>query len=231
VRLVEADARKFLPALPDESVDLIVTDPPYRFERGRTYFRNWFTELEDSEWLAIFGELYRVLKEDTHCYVFSDRRTKPIFDVAARAAGFRLHHPLTWTSSGSAPGSSCWRPQYEWISFYEKGYRPGNSRNRSDVLRAQRVVRGYPTEKPVELFEQLIAQTSGPGELVLDPFCGSGNVGRAARRLARRALLCDVEANFAARRLRLAAVRLNVAEPLRTRPAAEPVPGASSASS
>jgi len=47
----------------------------------------------------------------------------------------------------------------------------------------RRVVRGYPTEKPVALLQTLIGQSSRPGEVVLDPFCGSGNTGRAARDL------------------------------------------------
>jgi len=61
------------------------------------------------------------------------------------------------------------------------------------------------TEKPVSLLAQLIEQSSLPGELMLDPFCGSGNTGKAARRLNRRALMCDVDAEAADRRLRLAA--------------------------
>jgi DNA modification methylase len=55
----------------------------------------------------------------------------------------------------------------------------------------------------VAVLKKLIAQSSDPGQLVLDPFCGSGNVGRAARELGRKALLCDVDAEFAAGRLRL----------------------------
>jgi site-specific DNA-methyltransferase (adenine-specific) len=66
-----------------------------------------------------------------------------------------------------------------------------------------RVARGYPTEKPVPLLTALIAQASAPGEVVLDPFCGSGNTGKAARNLHRRALLCDTDAHFAATRFRL----------------------------
>ena len=76
------------------------------------------------------------------------------------------------------------------------------------AARAPVTARGYPTDKPVELLKTLIRQASRPGELVLDPFCGSGNLERAARELARRALLCDVDARFAAARLRLAAVAL-----------------------
>lgn len=67
-----------------------------------------------------------------------------------------------------------------------EGRRPGNRRNLPDVLSAPRVVCGYPTEKPVALLRTLILQSSQRGELVLDPFCGSGSTGRAARELGRR---------------------------------------------
>jgi len=62
----------------------------------------------------------------------------------------------------------------------------------------------YPTEKPVALMKTLISQSTHTGELVLDPFCGSGSTGRAARELGRRPLLCDLDAAAAARRLRVA---------------------------
>jgi site-specific DNA-methyltransferase (adenine-specific) len=203
VRLVQGDAREFLPTLPDASVDLIVTDPPYRFERGGTYFRDWFQELPDDAWPAILAELHRVLRQHAHAYVFCDPRTLPIFNAAADAAGFRVRNPLIW-DKGSIGLGSCWRPRYEFIAWYEKGNRPGNHNNRPNLLTARRVARGYPTEKPVPLLRELIAQASGEGELVLDPFCGSGNVGQAARALRRRAILCDADTAFAARRLRLA---------------------------
>jgi site-specific DNA-methyltransferase (adenine-specific) len=202
VRLVEADARLFLPTLPDVSVDLIVTDPPYHFDRGGTYFREWFPELPDSAWPGIFAELHRVLADNAHAYVFCDDRTRPVFDAAAQAAGFRVRAPLIW-DKGSIGLGSCWRPQYEFIAWYEKGHRPGNHNNRPNVLTHPRVARGYPTEKPVPLLSDLIAQASAEGELVLDPFCGSGNIGGAARSLCRKALLCDLDARFASTRLRI----------------------------
>ena len=210
VRLVEADARHFLPTLPDESVDLIVTDPPYHFDRGGTYFRNWFPELDDREWPALFAELHRVLRQDAHAYVFCDPRTLPVFNAAAAAAGFRVRTPLVW-DKGSIGLGGCWRPQYEFIAWYEKGHRQGNHKNRPNVLTHPRVARGYPTEKPLALLAELIAQASAEGELVLDPFCGSGNTGRAARGLSRRALLCDADTSVAATRLRLAIEQLGPA--------------------
>jgi site-specific DNA-methyltransferase (adenine-specific) len=205
VTLIEGDARDLLAGLPDESVDLIVTDPPYEFDRGATYFREFFQTLADTAWKPILGELYRVLAADAHCYVLCDRRTQPIFDAAAQEAGFRVQRPLIWDKGSIGLGGGTWRPQHELICFHKKGNRAGNSRSVPDVLHAPRVARGYPTEKPVALLATLVEQSSDLGELVLDPFCGSGNTGKAARQLCRRALLCDVDTAVAQRRLRLAA--------------------------
>jgi site-specific DNA-methyltransferase (adenine-specific) len=209
VALVQADARDLLAALPAESVDLIITDPPYHLERGGDYFRTWFPELPDEAWPEILSHLQRVLREDRHCYLFCDRRTQPLFDEAARDAGFRVHPPLIWNKGSIGLGGGCWRPQHELIGFYEKGHRSGQYRSEGDVLTHSRVARGYPTEKPIPVLERIIRQASWPGELILDPFCGSGNVGQAGRNLGRRTLLADIEPACAARRLRLATARLS----------------------
>ena len=206
VTLLEGDALPFLANIASESVDLVVTDPPYHFERGTSYFQEWFAELPDEIWAQVLTDLFRVLRADRHAYVFCDRRTHPIFTEAARQAGFRVHDPLIWDKDRIGLGSGPWRSQHELILFLEKGRRAGNRRDLGNVQRARPPTRGYPTEKPVTLLRTLIAQSSQPGELVLDPFCGSGNVGHAARALGRQALLSDVAATFAAGRLRLAPV-------------------------
>jgi site-specific DNA-methyltransferase (adenine-specific) len=202
VRLVQADARDFLPSLPDEYADLIVTDPPYVSDFASAPDGDRFPQLPDDAWEDIFAELYCVLAPDSHTYVFADRRIRPIFEAAAKAARFRVHHALIWNKQSVGPGHSVWRPQHEYILFFSKGSRRGNSKSLGDVLSGPRP-RGYPTEKPVKVLKRLIAQSSERGELVLDPFCGSGSTGMAARELGRRALLCDVDAGFAAGRLRL----------------------------
>lgn len=142
LRLVRADARDFLASLPEESVDLVVTDPPYAFDRGSTYFREWFEELPDEAWPEVFGELYRVLASDSHAYVFADRRIRPIFEAAAKAARFRLHHALIWDKQSIGPGHGVWRPQHEYILFLSKGSRRGNSKSRatSSMRRARAAI-------------------------------------------------------------------------------------------
>jgi site-specific DNA-methyltransferase (adenine-specific) len=203
VRLYEGDAREFLAGLPDESVDLIVTDPPYVFDRGGSRHRQWFdASIGDSQWPEVFAELYRVLAVNCHAYVFADRRVFDVFQAAAIEAGFRSHTPIVWDKITIGLGH-LYRAQHEWIGVIEKGSRPGNFKNLGDVQRARRVVGGYPTEKPVELLRTLIRQSSDPGQVVLDPFCGSGSTGAAARSLRRRSVLCDVVAAPASTRLRI----------------------------
>ena len=127
------------------------------------------------------------------------------------AARFRVQHALIWDKQSIGQGHGVWRPQHEYILFFSKGSRRGSSKSRGDVLYAPRP-RGYPTEKPVKVLKALIAQSSERGEEVLDPFCGSGSTGMAARALGRRALLCDVDAGFAAGRLRLGIECFNAAK-------------------
>jgi site-specific DNA-methyltransferase (adenine-specific) len=73
-----------------------------------------------------------------------------------------------------------YRARYECILFFEKGKRRLNDLGMADVLEATRVANGYPTEKPVALSEKLVQQSSMEGDLVIDPFVGSGSTGAAA---------------------------------------------------
>ncbi len=191
----------------------MVTDPPYVFDRGTTYFREWFSDLPDEAWPEVICELYRVLRTDRHAYVICDRRTEPVFVAAAMGAGFRHVATLIWNKQTPGLGAGVYRSQHELILLLSKGTRAGNRRDLGDVLSVPRVMtRGhYPTEKPVALLKTFISQSSWPGELVLDPFCGSGSTGRAARQLGRRALLCDLDAATAAAALRVAFVPLESA--------------------
>jgi hypothetical protein len=75
-----------------------------------------------------------------------------------------------------------YRARYECVLFFEKGKRKLSDLGVADILQAPRINGGYPAEKPPEVSEVLIKQSSEPGELVIDPFMGSGSVGVAAIR-------------------------------------------------
>lgn len=163
-----------------------------------------------------------MLRRDRHAYVFADRRVAPLFEAAAREARFTVRGPLIWDKQSIGPGFT-WRPSFEFVLWLEKGSRTGRRRDQGDVLRARRVRGGYPTEKPLPVLRAIVDQASLPGEVVLDPFCGSGNVGKACRELGRVGILCDVDAAPAAARLRNAIVGLerpeSLQQALRLRPA------------
>jgi site-specific DNA-methyltransferase (adenine-specific) len=79
-----------------------------------------------------------------------------------------------------------YRARYEFILFFEKGKRRLNDLGIADIITAPRIHGGYPAEKPVAVSEVLVRQSSEPGQLIADPFMGSGSVGVAALRLGRR---------------------------------------------
>src|SRR5262249_5955359 len=73
-----------------------------------------------------------------------------------------------------------YRARYECVLFFEKGKRKLNDLGIPDIIEAKRIRDGYPAEKPPEVSEVLIRQSTEPGQLVVDPFMGSGSVGLAA---------------------------------------------------
>ncbi|MBX3270375.1 MAG: site-specific DNA-methyltransferase [Sandaracinaceae bacterium] len=202
--LHQADAVDWLRELPDGSVDLVITDPPYeslekhrkvgtttRLKHSKSSSNDWFTIFENERFPALFSELYRVLKKNTHLYMFCDQETMFVAKPIAEEVGFRFWKPLVWDKRKIGMGYH-YRARYELILFFEKGKRKLNDLSVPDVIEATRVWAGYPTEKPVEVSEILVRQSTVAGEVVVDPFCGSGSTGVAAVNLGRRFWGCDV---------------------------------------
>jgi site-specific DNA-methyltransferase (adenine-specific) len=100
---------------------------------------------------------------------------KPI----AEAAGFKFWKPIIWDKVSIGMGYH-YRSRYEFVMFFEKGKRKLNDLSVPDILQAKRIRNKYPTEKPVEISEILINQSTYEGYIVADPFCGSGSVAEAA---------------------------------------------------
>lgn len=186
------DAVAWLRSLPDESVDLVVTDPPYeslekhravgtttRLKHSKASSNNWFDIFHNARFPELFSEIYRVLRRNRHFYLFCDAETAFVAKPLAEAAGFKFWKPLIWDKKKIGMGYH-YRARYEFILFFEKGKRKLNDLGISDVIEVPRIINGYPTEKPARVSEILIGQSTIPGELVCDPFMGSCSVGVAA---------------------------------------------------
>jgi site-specific DNA-methyltransferase (adenine-specific) len=204
VELAQLDAVVWLRSLASASVDLLITDPPYEsLEKHRAVGTTtrlkisagssnpWFTVFPNARFAELFVEVERVLKRNAHFYLMCDPETAFIAKPIAERAGFKFWKPLVWDKCTIGMGYH-YRARYEFVLFFEKGKRKLNDLGIADVLTAPRVRGGYPAEKPVQLSETLILQSSSAGDVVADPFMGSGSVGVAALKLSRRFLGNDV---------------------------------------
>ena len=195
--LTRGDAVDWLRQLPDASVDLLITDPPYeslekhraigtttRLKHSKASSNDWFEIFPNERFEELFREVWRVLKKNTHFYLFCDAETMFVAKPIAEQVGFKFWKPIVWDKKKIGMGYH-YRARYEFVLFFEKGKRKLNDLGISDIIEAPRIHRGYPTEKPPEVSEVLITQSSEPGETVADPFMGSGSVGIAAVRNGR----------------------------------------------
>ena len=202
--LAVSDAVVWLRVQADESIDLLVTDPAYeslekhraigtttRLKHSKGSSNDWFTVFPNARFGELFAEAFRVLKRNAHLYLYCDAETAFIVKPIAEDAGFKFWKPLVWDKKTIGMGYH-YRARYEFILFFEKGKRRLNDLGVADVITVPRIHHGDPAEKPPAVSEVLIKQSTVPGELVADPFMGSGSVGIAALGAGRRFGGCDL---------------------------------------
>jgi DNA modification methylase len=207
-RIIHGDCLEELKLIEDNSIDSIVTDPPYcsggyteaqkrsaktqgTRTRARTYKRlGWFANDNMGTIGLVFLmrslaiEFQRVLKDGGSALIFCDWRMYPHLAPVLESTGLRLTNLIVWDKGSPGMGNG-FRPQHELIMQFTKGKPNYYSLKGRNVLSVKRVApqkRHHPTEKPIELMEQLIKVVTPPGGTVLDPFCGSGPTLIAAKR-------------------------------------------------
>jgi site-specific DNA-methyltransferase (adenine-specific) len=216
------DAVEWLRSLAPESVDCIVTDCAYEsLEKHRAVgtttrlkvsdgsSNQWFPIFPNARFQELFAEMFRVLKRNAHLYFYCDQETMFVAKPIGEAAGFRFRKPIIWDKVAIGMGYS-YRARYELILYFEKGKRRLNDLGVADVITCKRVRNGYPTQKPVEVSEVLIKQSTQPGDLVVDCFMGSASVGVAALQNGRRFAgtdISDASIKLASERLAACAIK------------------------
>jgi len=196
-QLHNLDAVTWLRSLPTGSVDLVITDPPYeslekhraigtttRLKHSKASSNDWFEIFPNERFEELFVQVHRVLKQNTHFYLFCDHETMFFAKPVAERVGFRFWKPIIWDKRKIGMGYH-YRARYECILFFEKGKRKLRDLSVPDILEVPRIYRGYPAQKPAAVSEILVRQSTAVGELVIDPFAGSGSSGVAATRLGR----------------------------------------------
>lgn len=192
------DALAWLKTIDTESVDLVITDPPYeslekyrnigtttRLKQSKSSSNQWFAIFPNHRFDELLQQIYRILKKNSHFYLFCDQETMFVIKPLAEKMGFKFWKPIVWDKVAIGMGYH-YRARYEFILFFEKGKRKINDLSIPDILVEKRIVKGYPTEKPVNLAKILIKQSTNEGDVVIDPFCGAGFVGCASEQLKRK---------------------------------------------
>nr|WP_290915045.1 DNA methyltransferase [Hyphomonas sp. 34-62-18] len=192
--ILQGDCIDLMRALPAGSADFILTDPPYiarfRDRQGRTVAND-----DNGRWLVpAVREMHRVLKPGGFCVSFYGWSHVDRFVQAWRGAGFRIVGHIVFRKR-YASSTRFLSYEHEQAYLLAKGDVCPPEKPIPDVIDFPYTGnRLHPTQKPVRALMPLIECFSKPGELVLDPFCGSGSTLVAARNLGRDWLGCELSA-------------------------------------
>jgi DNA modification methylase len=195
-RLIRGDCIDVMQTFAPASVDLIVTDPPYlvRYTSrdGRTVPND-----DNDRWLnPAFSQMHRVLKDNSFCISFYGWQKVDRFMEAWKRAGFRPVGHFTFVKS-YASSQSFTQACHESAYLLIKGNPPKPKNAPGDVVRWKYTGNKlHPTQKPIEVLAPLIAAYSKPGDVVLDPFSGSGSTAFAAKQQGRRAIAIEKDAKY-----------------------------------
>ena len=184
--ILHGDCIHLMRRAPYRSVDFILTDPPYvthyRTRDGRTVAND-----DNDDWLKpAFAQMHRLLKDGGFCVSFYGWSKADRFIAAWREAGFRIVGHIVFRKT-YASSSRYLRYEHEQAYLLAKGSAEPPTAPIPDVIDFAYTGNGlHPTQKPVSALIPLIQAFSKPGDLVLDPFCGSGSTLIAANSLGRR---------------------------------------------
>jgi site-specific DNA-methyltransferase (adenine-specific) len=207
--VIYADARDVLASLPDQCIDCIVTDPPYRVisggnksagrpmgilgpNDGKIFNHN---DIGFDEYIP---ELFRVLRDPGHIYIMTNLLNLWSMRDALVSAGFKIHNLLVWKKPNVTP-NRWYMSNREFTLFARRGKaftinNPGSSAVHEFANPSGN--RKHPTQKPVDLMRLYVENSTQPGDLVLDPFAGSGATGEACRQTGRRFMGVEIDDKY-----------------------------------
>ncbi|PZM81951.1 hypothetical protein DLH72_04800, partial [Candidatus Gracilibacteria bacterium] len=141
-----------------------------------------FNDIKFSEWLP---ELYRVMKDGSHTYIFINSRNLKDLQVEAEKVGFIFQNLLVWEKGNFTP-NKYYMQGVEFILLLRKGKAKNiNNLGSKNIIKIPNIIgkKKHPTEKPVDIYKFLLENSTKPGDLVIDPFAGCGPIVKAGKEL------------------------------------------------
>lgn len=213
-RVICGDCLEVMKKLPDKCVDLVLTDPPYLVtSRGSAGNSGGMLQKEINKKGLVFEhnnvvisdyakQFYRLLKNDTHCYVMTNHTNLIEMLNTFTDIGFRFTKSLIWDKGNKIMGQY-YMSQFEYILFFGKGKgKKINHCGTSDIIsiynsktknEGQNI---HDTEKPKRLMEILIDNSSQINDTILDPFLGSGTTAVACKQLNRNFIGIEISPEY-----------------------------------
>ena len=201
------DCLNYMKKIPSESIDLIVTDPPYliNYQSSRRIKKEKFEKIKNdvnSQQLICdyFEECNRILKNNTAIYCFCSWHHIDFFKQEFEKH-FKLKNIIVWNKNnhGSGDLKGAYAPKHELILFGHKGRTLLREKRISDVIECEKINSSnltHPTEKPTKLIEIFIKQSSDIDNIVFDGFMGSGSTGVACINTNRKFIGCELDENY-----------------------------------
>ena len=203
------DCIKGMKYLPNETIDLIVTDPPYLISYKTNHRKDKSHEFcsviknDDNKKLIkdYIKECYRVLKDNTAMYIFCSWKTEDFFREKLTDSGFLIKNKIIWVKNNWSAGdlTGQFGQQYEIIFLVAKGKPKFNGKRITDVWNFDRVVgkkQFHQNQKPVELLELCIEKHSKENDIILDGFMGVGSTALACKKLNRHFIGFELERKY-----------------------------------
>ncbi|MEK6873481.1 MAG: site-specific DNA-methyltransferase [Nanoarchaeota archaeon] len=222
IELKRGNSIEILRKYPDGSIDMIFADPPYNLsgkdnitcKNGRKTICNkgdWDV-IDDihtfnEEWLK---ECKRVLSDTGTIWISGTLHNHPSVGVLLKKLGFWIINDIVWFKPNAPPQLQPNRlaPSTEliWLASKSKKYyfdyqkakklNGGKQMRNLWTINAKRHITSHPTEKPEDLLERIILLGSKEGDVILDPFMGSGTTGVVAKRLGRKFIGIEVDNDY-----------------------------------
>ena len=224
------DCIEFMKTLPDKSIDLVITDPPYLINYSSFRTKSKVIKNDNnSDWVEPFcEELSRVVKDGSHLYCFVDFEMSAEFLIGFRSNGWKIRNLLCIPRKIKGNGGErIFQQQNEFVIFATKGKKDeGRKFNQTQILRpSERYLKDkryqakewlyrlpdywhwttasafnhdrlHPNQKNVECLEYMVELSSNEGEIVFDPFCGSGSTLVASINKKRKYIGCELDENY-----------------------------------
>lgn len=201
-KVIHGDCLEVMKCLPDESVDMVLTDPPYGMKFQSNHRKEKYSKIigdNSLEWIDEFvKQSYRIAKNNTAHYIFCSFHNIDIFKQSFQKY-FTVKNILVWEKNNTSMGDlkADFAPKVEFILFLQKGRRLINGKRDANIFKFSRTGNKlHPTEKPVDMFEYMLLKFSDINGIIIDPFAGSGTTGVACINKNRNYILIEKEQEY-----------------------------------